>query len=167
MKKDKCVNLSVRTSAKRGLCGLEILGKVSWIDGFMDEMQFELDLRTFWIGRNVDRVSWKGVLGGKNCSSKGIEAGMMWHVSRTLQESHCKGEISRIWQPGLFLPSSFHMTAKILASASGESGRSYIHWFCLYYVSTDVCFLFLFLQKLQRSLRASFCEKDMYLTCYV
>ena len=47
MKKDKCVNLSVRTSAKRGLCGLEILGKVSWIDGFMDEMQFELDLRTF------------------------------------------------------------------------------------------------------------------------
>lgn len=48
MKKDKCVNLSVRTSAKReGLYGLEILGKVSWIDGFMDEMQFELDLRTF------------------------------------------------------------------------------------------------------------------------
>ena len=48
MKKDKCVNLSVRTSAKReGLYGLEMLGRVSWIDGFMDEMQFELDLRTF------------------------------------------------------------------------------------------------------------------------
>lgn len=107
----------------------------------------------------IDGVSQKGV-SGKNCSSKGIEAGMMWHVSRTLQESRGKGGIHRILQPRLFLPSSFH-DCKDPGLNFWESGRSYVDFVCLFVYCFNRYLIF-FWQRLKRSLRVSYCEKYIF-----